>query len=81
MTSRNRWLLPEDGIVDEIAIEVATRGARPVALTPAERRLAAGHILARGGTPFQICRRLRISYTAACALAADLAAEGRRGAA
>ena len=32
---RSRWLLPEDGITDEIAIELAATGARPVALTPA----------------------------------------------
>lgn len=79
----SQWLLPDDGIIDDIAIEIAACGTRPVALTPAERRLAAERILARGGTPYQIGRRLRMSYSAACALAAELAAgaRGKRGAA
>jgi hypothetical protein len=46
MTSgTSRWLLPEDGI----ATEIAALGARPVALTRTERRLAAALILACGG--------------------------------
>jgi hypothetical protein len=71
---RSRWLLPDDGIIDPIAVEIAAAGTRPVALTPAERRLAAAAILARpGGSPWRISQRLRMGYAAAVALAADLA--------
>ena len=62
--------LPDDGIIDPIAIEIAARGIRPVALTPAERQLAAACILARGGTPTLICKRLHVSGSSALALAA-----------
>lgn len=62
--------LADDGIIDPIAVEVAARGTRPVALTPAERQLAAARILARGGTPYLIAKRLHISGTTALTLAA-----------
>ena len=65
-----RFVLADDGIIDPIAIEIAARGIRPVALTPAERQLAAARILARGGTPNQICQRLHVSWTTALTLAA-----------
>jgi len=72
---RSKWLLPDDGIIDHLAVEIAASGARPVALTLPERRLAAAAILARrGGTPWVICQRLRMNYAAAVALAAELAA-------
>ncbi|MGI5225727.1 hypothetical protein [Actinoallomurus sp. CA-142502] len=58
----NPWLLPEDGIVDPVAVAVSAAGTRRVRLTPTERRLAAAHILAAGGTPITIARRLHISY-------------------
>jgi hypothetical protein len=62
--------LPDDGIIDLIAVEIAVRGSRPVALTYAERQLAAARILARGGTPYLLSKRLRISGTTALTLAA-----------
>ncbi len=68
---RGTLVLPDDGIVDPIAVELAASGARTVALTPTERRLAAARILARGGTPYLISKRLRISGTAALTLAAE----------
>lgn len=68
---RGTLVLPDDGIIDPIAIELAASGTRPVALTPTERRLAAAWILARGGTPYLISKRLRISGTAALTLAAE----------
>jgi hypothetical protein len=43
---------------------------RTVALTRPERQLAAAAILARGGTPYQISKRLHISGTTALTLAA-----------
>jgi DNA-binding CsgD family transcriptional regulator len=66
------WTLPEDGILDPIAIELAARGIRPVALTPAERLTAAARILAKGGTPALIARRLHVSGTTALILAARI---------
>ena len=68
------WTLPEDGILDPIAIELAARGIRPVALTPAERitAAAAARILAKGGTPALIARRLHVSGTTALILAARI---------
>jgi len=69
-TARRRLALADDGIIDLIAVELAARGARAVALTRAERQLAAAHILARGGTPYQISKRLHVSGTTARTLAA-----------
>jgi hypothetical protein len=62
--------LPDDGVIDPIAVEIAASGIRPVPLTPAERRLAAARILAGGGTPYLISQRLHVSGTTALALAA-----------
>jgi hypothetical protein len=66
---RSPWLLPEDGITDEIAVELAARGVRPVALTPGERAAVVARVLAGGGTVSQAARRLRCSYGTARALA------------
>ena len=68
--TRRRLALPGDGIIDPIAVEMATRGARTVALTRAERQLTAARILARGGAPYVISKRLRVSGTTALLLAA-----------
>jgi hypothetical protein len=67
---RHPLVLAEDDIIDMIAVDIATRGARPVALTPAERQLAAARILARGGTPHLVAKRLHISGSTTLALAA-----------
>ncbi len=64
------WVLPDDGIVDDAAVEIAAKGERPVALTRTERQLAATLILARGGTAYVVSRRLRVSGSTAIALAA-----------
>jgi hypothetical protein len=42
------WLLDDDGIVDRIAVAVATRGQRPVRLTRQEREMAGTAIFLRG---------------------------------
>ena len=68
--TRRRWALSGDGIIDPIAVEIAARGMRTVALTRAGRQLAAARILARGGTPYIISKRLHVSGTTARALAA-----------
>ena len=46
-------LLPEDGIVDEVAVDAAIKGgyrAEPLRLTQREREIAGAVILARGGS-------------------------------
>ena len=68
--ARRRLALADDGIIDLIAVDIAVRGARTVALTRAERQLAAAWILARGGTPYLISKRLHVSGTTALTLAA-----------
>ncbi len=69
MTARPlTFILPDDGIIDPLAVEVAARGIRPIALTPAERQLAAARILAQGGTITHVCTRLHVSGTTAVML-------------
>jgi hypothetical protein len=63
-------VLADDGIIDLIAVEIAARGTRPVALTRTERQLAAARILARGGSPDLISKRLHVSGSTALTLAA-----------
>jgi hypothetical protein len=73
VTTRNahyNLVLADDGIIDLFAVEIAARGTRTVALTPAERQLAAARILARGGTPYLISKRLHVNRTTALKLAA-----------
>lgn len=65
----NPLLIPDDGIVDDVAIELAVRGRRPVALTRLERSVAAALILATGGSTGDLCQRLRVSKPTACRLA------------
>jgi hypothetical protein len=70
MTIRPAWLtLPDDGIIDPVAVEIAARGTRPVALTRAGRQ-AAARILARGGTQYLISTQLGVSGTTVLVLAA-----------
>jgi hypothetical protein len=64
------YVLPEDGIVDTVAVEVAAAGTRRVRLTLRERRLAAALILARGGTANDISARLHVNGSVARTLAA-----------
>jgi hypothetical protein len=65
-----RLVLANDGIIDPIAVEIAARGARTVALTRAERQLAAARILVHGGTAYVISKRLHVSGPTALTLAA-----------
>lgn len=69
--ARRSWVLTDDGVIDPIAVEIVASGSRPIALTRAERQLAAGRILARGGTLSLISRRLRVNGSTARALAAQ----------
>jgi hypothetical protein len=68
-THTDSWLLPDDGIIDPIAVEIAAKGERPIRLTAPERHAAAEIILARGGTSRIIAERLCMSESAASALA------------
>jgi DNA-binding NarL/FixJ family response regulator len=61
--------LADDGIIDPVAVDLAARGTRAVALTRTERQLAAAVILARGGTTYHIAVRLHVSGTTAVTLA------------
>ena len=45
----SKHVLPDDGIIDHIAVAVAVSGSRRVRLTRQERELAARHIVAAGG--------------------------------
>ena len=65
----SEWALPEDGIVDPIAVEIAATGTRRVALTPTERLLAAARILAAGHSVTEMARRLHIGGEVARSLA------------
>jgi hypothetical protein len=70
MTARPfTFTLLDDGIIDPIAVEIAARGIRPVALTAAERQQAAARIIAEGGTVAHVCTRLHVSGTTAQVLA------------
>jgi hypothetical protein len=59
------WVLPEDGIVDWIAVGIAVSGARRVRLTRLERSLAVQSIVQGGGTAWDVSRRLFLSYSSA----------------
>ncbi|GAA2630973.1 hypothetical protein SMC26_23645 [Actinomadura fulvescens] len=66
------WVLPDDGIVDPIAVEIAAAGARRVALTGTERLLAAAQILTAGHHPTEVARRLHLSNDTARTLVAQV---------
>jgi hypothetical protein len=70
----SEWVIPEDGIIDAFAVQIAASGKRLVKLTPTERRYAAALILARGGTAYQVSKRLGVSSSTGHALAASVAA-------
>lgn len=66
------WLIPDDGIIDEVAIVVAATGQRPVALTRTERRLAFAVLLASGFPVGEIARRLAMDKSRALRLAREI---------
>ena len=72
--ARTAWLLPEDGVIDPVAIELAATGERSVALTESERRIAADLIIAAGGTPNLIAKRLHMAHANARILADQITA-------
>ncbi|MBB2742884.1 UNVERIFIED_ORG: DNA-binding CsgD family transcriptional regulator [Microbispora rosea subsp. rosea] len=72
---RPKRTLPEDGLVDELAVELAARGEQ-VTLTKTERELAAAQIVAWGHGPAEIAARLHINGTLAKALFKQVRAGG-----
>ena len=54
------WLLPDDDVLDQLAVQVAASGERKVRLTAAERLAAAILILAGRGTVRDVCVRLSL---------------------
>jgi hypothetical protein len=70
----SEWVIPDDGIIDVIAVKIAARGQRRVRLTPVERRLAAALIVANGGTAHRIAMFLGISCWTAHLLVDSIAA-------
>ena len=69
------WIIPDDGIIDPLAVQIAASGQRRVRLTRAERRLAAALILARGGSIYRVAQRLGIGWSTANALVASVTAD------
>lgn len=76
---RPRWERPDDGIVDEVAVDAVVSGERALPLSRPERLLAVRKILGAGGGVTLISERLHVSSRVAAALA-GLAA-GRAGSA
>lgn len=58
-------LLPDDGIVDEVAIGLAVSGARRVRLTEAERAIAAERMIRGGADLAELAAHLGTSTAAA----------------
>lgn len=58
-----RWL-PNDGIIDQQAIDLAVSGARTVGLTWVEAEIAIGTMIARGLSQEEILNRLNINIKA-----------------
>jgi hypothetical protein len=79
------WLIREDGIIDDVAVDLAVKGhlpkysvldGSPVRLSRRERRLAAARILLLGGTHKTIQKHLHLPYRAAVQLAYRTRIEG-----
>lgn len=58
----NRSVLPEDGIIDWLAIELVATGQRVVDLTSAERTLAVARMERAGLRPVEMANRLGIHH-------------------
>ena len=58
-------LLPDDGLIDEVAVSIAVSGARRVRLTPSERDLAARIMVGRGADLAELAAHLGTSTAAA----------------
>lgn len=67
-----RWLLPDDGIIDELAVRIAASGARRVALTMPEREAAAALMITRGADTAELAANLGTTTIEAARLVALL---------
>ena len=65
-------LLPDDGLIDELAVRIAVSGARVVRLTSAERDLAARELLERGAGLAELAAHLGTNIPSARRLVAAL---------
>lgn len=54
--------LPDDGLVDELAVRIAVSGCRVVRLTPTGCDLAAREMITRGADLHELVSHLGISY-------------------
>lgn len=52
------YLLPDDGLIDEVAVSIAVSGARRVRLTEAERLEAAARMIRRGADVAELAAHL-----------------------
>lgn len=60
-TARMSHLLPDDGIIDPLAVAIAVTGERPVALTRTEQHTAARRLIGQGASTTTIAYRLRLN--------------------
>src|SRR6266581_2140174 len=62
---RGTHLLPDDGLIDELAISIAVSGVRVVRLTEAERAIAAERMIRGGADLAELAAHLGTSTAAA----------------
>jgi hypothetical protein len=72
---RSRWERPDDGVVDEVAVDAVVSGERALPLSRPERLLAARKILSAGGGVTLISGRLHVSNKVAAELAEQAAGQ------
>jgi hypothetical protein len=78
-TILGQWLLGDDGIIDELAIEIAVSGSRVVRLTWPERMLAARRIVAMNLDLRDLVERLGLGADDTKRVLAELGLEVVRG--
>jgi hypothetical protein len=72
MSRLARNLIPDDGLIDELAVSIAVSGARVVKLTAAERNLAAVRMIRGGADLAELAAHLGTSTAAAARLVCAL---------
>jgi hypothetical protein len=60
ISARVSWILKDDGIFDDVAVDIAVEGLRPIAMTEAERRCAIERLAIFGQPPAEISRRVKM---------------------
>lgn len=69
------YLLKDDGIIDELAVEIAASGGRKVRLTLTEQRMAVERMLKAGASVHDMCARLGTNNLAVKKILAELGQE------